>query len=169
MIDKETKKYNGGEVRRLRKRLKLTQKKLSEELGVSVHTIRKWEKPDELNNYKSINKEKINIKLYSLEEQIPNLESEKNEEIVKSDFTQYFRNNVIKLNPEFDNHLFALWDIAIISTIRNKIIAIGTLLYFVNPIDAIPDITPLFGFTDDAAIALTAINFLKKDSSEKSK
>ena len=44
-------------------------------------------------------------------------------------------------------------------------IAIGALFYFVNPIDAIPDIIPLVGFTDDAAIALTAITLLKKDKS----
>ena len=35
---------------------------------------------------------------------------------------------------------------------------IATLLYFVNPIDLIPDLLPIIGFTDDAAILLYVLN-----------
>ncbi len=41
-----------------------------------------------------------------------------------------------------------------------KAIAIGALLYTVSPVDAIPDIIPLLGLTDDAAIITTAVTFL---------
>lgn len=52
-----------------------------------------------------------------------------------------------------------------------KSLAIGALLYVVSPVDAIPDIIPILGLTDDAAIitaAVTAIgaalNKYKKDN-----
>jgi uncharacterized membrane protein YkvA (DUF1232 family) len=37
---------------------------------------------------------------------------------------------------------------------------IGALAYFVLPIDAIPDVLPVLGFTDDAAVLATAINLV---------
>lgn len=51
----------------------------------------------------------------------------------------------------------------------------GALAYFISPIDAIPDITPLVGFTDDlgalaAAIAMTSVYInedVKRKTSEK--
>lgn len=44
-----------------------------------------------------------------------------------------------------------------------KAVAIGALLYVISPIDAIPDLIPLLGLTDDAAIVLFAISQLKSD------
>ena len=38
-----------------------------------------------------------------------------------------------------------------------KGIVFGALAYFINPIDAIPDVIPIAGFSDDLAAALTAI------------
>ncbi len=35
---------------------------------------------------------------------------------------------------------------------------VATLLYFVNPIDVIPDILPIIGFADDTAILLYVLN-----------
>ena len=37
---------------------------------------------------------------------------------------------------------------------------IATLLYFVNPIDIIPDILPIIGFADDTAILLYVLNLV---------
>lgn len=33
----------------------------------------------------------------------------------------------------------------------------GALVYFISPIDAIPDIMPFFGFTDDVAVMAAAV------------
>ncbi|KAA6337993.1 hypothetical protein EZS27_013967 [termite gut metagenome] len=38
-----------------------------------------------------------------------------------------------------------------------KAIAIGALLYVISPLDAIPDIIPVLGLTDDAAIVTLAV------------
>lgn len=44
-----------------------------------------------------------------------------------------------------------------------KAIAIGALIYLVSPIDAIPDVIPVVGLTDDVGIILAAIAKLATD------
>ena len=41
-----------------------------------------------------------------------------------------------------------------------KVTLIGALAYFVLPFDAIPDVLPVIGFTDDAAVLATAIKMV---------
>ena len=41
-----------------------------------------------------------------------------------------------------------------------KAALVGALAYFVLPLDAIPDMLPLVGFTDDAAVLLTALRMV---------
>jgi uncharacterized membrane protein YkvA (DUF1232 family) len=41
-----------------------------------------------------------------------------------------------------------------------KAALIGALAYFVLPFDVVPDMMPLLGFTDDAAILLTALRMV---------
>ncbi len=36
----------------------------------------------------------------------------------------------------------------------------GALVYFISPIDAIPDIMPFFGFTDDVAVMAAAVGMV---------
>jgi uncharacterized membrane protein YkvA (DUF1232 family) len=38
-----------------------------------------------------------------------------------------------------------------------KVILLGAIAYFVMPMDAIPDILPIIGFADDAAVLAAAI------------
>jgi uncharacterized membrane protein YkvA (DUF1232 family) len=38
-----------------------------------------------------------------------------------------------------------------------RIILLGALAYFVMPIDVVPDVLPLFGFADDAAMLAAAL------------
>lgn len=40
---------------------------------------------------------------------------------------------------------------------RVKLIVLAALAYFVMPVDTIPDILPLFGFADDAAVLAAAV------------
>lgn len=39
-----------------------------------------------------------------------------------------------------------------------KLILVGAIGYFVLPIDIVPDVLPLIGFTDDAAVIATALS-----------
>ena len=41
-----------------------------------------------------------------------------------------------------------------------KATLVGALAYFVLPIDAIPDVLPVLGFTDDAAVLAAAIKLV---------
>ena len=41
-----------------------------------------------------------------------------------------------------------------------RAVLVGTLTYFVLPADTIPDILPVLGFTDDAAVLAGAIKFV---------
>ena len=41
-----------------------------------------------------------------------------------------------------------------------KAALVGALAYFVLPFDAMPDVLPLLGFTDDAAILMTALRMV---------
>ena len=41
-----------------------------------------------------------------------------------------------------------------------KAALVGALAYFVLPFDIIPDVLPVFGFTDDAAVLVTALRLV---------
>lgn len=41
-----------------------------------------------------------------------------------------------------------------------KATLVAAIAYFILPVDAIPDLLPIIGFTDDAAVLATAINLV---------
>lgn len=43
-------------------------------------------------------------------------------------------------------------------SIRYKAIIVGALLYLICPVDAIPDFIPVYGWSDDAMVIITAIS-----------
>jgi len=43
---------------------------------------------------------------------------------------------------------------------RSKLMAIGSLVYLVSPIDAIPDVIPVLGLSDDAAVIVATFTSL---------
>jgi len=46
------------------------------------------------------------------------------------------------------------------TALQVKATLVGALAYFVLPIDAIPEVLPVLGFTDDAAVLATAIKLV---------
>jgi uncharacterized membrane protein YkvA (DUF1232 family) len=54
-----------------------------------------------------------------------------------------------------------------------KTVILGALGYFISPVDAIPDIIPVLGFTDDMAVIASALAMvamhIKKEHKEKAK
>ncbi len=43
-----------------------------------------------------------------------------------------------------------------------KAIVVGALLYFIIPVDSIPDIVPIVGYLDDAGVVAIAVKYLGK-------
>lgn len=41
-----------------------------------------------------------------------------------------------------------------------KAIVVGALIYFITPIDAVPDLVPLFGYLDDLGVITAVLRFL---------
>jgi len=44
-----------------------------------------------------------------------------------------------------------------------KTIVVAALVYFIAPIDAIPDLTPLFGYLDDLGVITAVLKFMGKE------
>ncbi|MBS7545433.1 YkvA family protein [Ancylobacter oerskovii] len=44
--------------------------------------------------------------------------------------------------------------------VKVRAVLFGSLAYFLLPTDTVPDILPMLGFTDDAAVLATALNLL---------
>ncbi len=43
---------------------------------------------------------------------------------------------------------------------HRKAIVVGALIYFIVPVDAIPDLTPLFGYLDDLGVITALLKYL---------
>lgn len=46
---------------------------------------------------------------------------------------------------------------------RTLVYAVGALLYFVSPVDLIPDWIPVLGLTDDVAVVVAVVRAIRKD------
>ena len=84
----------------------------------------------------------------------------RNEERVRRDFWRKAARVAAKL--PFAEDLLAAYYCAFDQTTPFQVRAalIGALAYFVLPFDVIPDMLPVLGFTDDAAILATAIRMV---------
>lgn len=62
----------------------------------------------------------------------------------------------------FAKDLIALYRYLIDNTVnwQRKTIVAGALLYFIFPLDAIPDLAPLFGYMDDLGVIAATLKFL---------
>jgi uncharacterized membrane protein YkvA (DUF1232 family) len=84
----------------------------------------------------------------------------RNEERVRRDFWRKAARVAAKL--PFAEDLLAAYYCAFDQTTPFQVRAalVGALAYFVLPFDAMPDIMPLLGFADDAAILATALRMV---------
>jgi len=46
---------------------------------------------------------------------------------------------------------------------RTLVAALAALIYFVNPVDLIPDVVPVLGFADDAAVVGWVLGRIRQD------
>ena len=84
----------------------------------------------------------------------------RNEETVRRDFWRTARRVAAKL--PFAEDLLAAYYCALDRETPTQVKAalFGALAYFVLPFDAIPDVMPMLGFADDAAVLATALRLV---------
>ena len=84
----------------------------------------------------------------------------RDEERVRRDFRAKAKRVAAKL--PFAEDLLAAYYCAFdhATPLQVKAALVGALAYFVLPFDAMPDVFPLLGFTDDAAVLLTALRMV---------
>ena len=84
----------------------------------------------------------------------------RNEELVRRDFWRKAARVAARL--PFAEDLLAAYYCAFDQATPFQVRAalVGALAYFVLPFDFLPDVLPLLGFTDDAAVLLTALRMV---------
>ncbi len=62
----------------------------------------------------------------------------------------------------FAKDLLALYKYLLDNTVgwQRKTIVVAALVYFIVPLDAIPDLAPLFGYMDDLGVIMATLKFL---------
>lgn len=88
--------------------------------------------------------------------------SEENKEKVKNGFYDYWKRFLSKI--PFAANAYALYlFVTKVDDIIRIAPAVGALLYFISPIDLIPDYIPFVGFVDDAAVIAAVCAYLDKE------
>jgi len=157
--------FTGLDIKQLREQLGKKQTYMAEKTGVSVQTIRHWEKHPEA----QIKKVDHVAKIQALIEKSQSLVVDPNERLVKESFKSKVKANLAKipfLRDAVEMYFFAIDKE---SPLGPKLVAFGALAYFISPFDAIPDFIPITGFTDDAAVIATALMTLKSHITEEHK
>jgi uncharacterized membrane protein YkvA (DUF1232 family) len=96
---------------------------------------------------------------------------EKNEDEIKKEYApkaQYVEENLwYKLEKAGKKISFAKDIMALFAYLKDsfvswhrKAIVIAALIYFISPIDTIPDVAPLFGYLDDLGVITALLKFL---------
>ncbi len=88
------------------------------------------------------------------------------EEKVHKKFFDYFKKN--ESNISFGRQLEQIYDLLSSKKLnkQDKALIIGTLLYFINPFDILPDITPFVGFIDDMSVIALVYRYLSNRAAE---
>lgn len=96
-----------------------------------------------------------------LYEQMQNNASEKDVDRIRENLGGMNRGPVAKIWDK----VMALWKFVQDPNApwTGKVIAIGALIYLISPIDAIPDVIPVLGLTDDVSIIGLAVAKLAAD------
>ena len=90
----------------------------------------------------------------------PNQDATRDEQTVRAGFWPKFRHVAAKL-PFAEDLVAAYYSAFDRKTPRHvQLSLLGALAYFVMPFDVMPDMLPLLGLTDDAAVIATALRMV---------
>lgn len=101
-----------------------------------------------------------------IEDYLPQEElSELETQVLAESVDRKIEKNRIKLQPGIIKHLKALRNYLFDKNVKwyRKSVVVAALIYFITPIDAIPDFVPFFGYLDDIGVIAWTINFLGKE------
>ena len=108
-----------------------------------------------------MNNDYNNLELEEIEEQIDSKEDyEKAEEFVEEGLWTKLERVGKKIS--FAKDIFALYKYMIDHAVswHRKAIVVAALVYFISPIDSIPDIAPLVGYLDDLGVITAVLKYL---------
>ncbi len=90
------------------------------------------------------------------------------EDRVRRDFFSYFKKVEKKLS--FGRQIEKIYDLLVSGKLsrRDKAIVIGALIYFINPLDLIPDPTLFIGFLDDMGVIALVYRYLSHRADDES-
>jgi len=102
---------------------------------------------------------KIEIDEFADEYDSPELVEEAAKEVEEGIWTKLER---VGQKISFAKDIVALYSYLFDGTVSwyRKSIVVGALIYFITPIDAIPDLAPLFGYMDDLGVITAVLKFL---------
>jgi uncharacterized membrane protein YkvA (DUF1232 family) len=83
------------------------------------------------------------------------------EQVTQEDLFDKIKKYAKKAGKELIRNVLILWYAFPYGSIGDKAIITGALTYFISPIDAIPDMTPIVGYTDDIGVVAAAVAALK--------
>ena len=83
------------------------------------------------------------------------------ENVTQKGLFDKIKNSAKKAGKELIRNVLILWYAFPDGNIADKAIITGALAYFISPIDAIPDVTPIVGYSDDIGVVAAAVAALK--------
>lgn len=80
-------------------------------------------------------------------------------------FWNFIKKFSCKVSEKFLTQIFTLWILATSgkTSVLTKTLVLAALGYAISPIDAIPDVIPVVGLTDDAAVLVATITSVESD------
>ena len=103
----------------------------------------------------------MNYNINDLEDQYDSPEKvEKGQEFVEKNLWEKVEKSGSKIRFEKDvKALFRYMRDKSVPLYRKSIV-VGALIYFISPIDAIPDLAPLIGYLDDLGVIMAVVKFM---------
>ena len=149
----------GEDIAALRKQLNMTQEKFATTFDVHVQQVRRWEQ-----NSKTVLRK-------SSENKIMVAKTSTDEKMVKNEFFNKMTSSFSRLQDSFMIDVVSLFYLFSAGKVpvKSSLLIVGALVYFISPIDMIPDFLIPLGFTDDIAVVAGVITKLGSDIKPKYK